>query len=298
MESLYVFLLRWDIPIFFIATISLIVGIVRLFQARYVMQRAMFSLEREYARNTRQSGTSLFFVSAVAIAGLWYVNQFVAPTLPPELLMVPTATLDPLETPFASPSPAAPATETIEARRGTPVLVPTATLDPVFLDEPPETPTPDDAPRPPTRAPVQAFIPEGGGCTPGINISNPRPDSVQNGTVNFIGTATHPEFEFYGLELAGPGTGEDWINILGGGVFDPVENDVLGTVNLNALEEGDYRVRLTVFGGGAEEEGRCQIPIVIGIAAEEESENSFPDEIPIQTPAPPTETPLDTEADG
>lgn len=298
MESLYVFLLRWDIPIFFIATISLIVGIVRLFQARYVLQRAMFSLEREYARNTRQSGASLFLVSAVAIGGLWYVNQFVAPTLPPELLMVPTATLDPLETPFASPSPLAPATEAVAVRRGTPVLVPTVTLDPAFLDEPPETPTPDDAPRPPTRAPVQAFIPEGGGCTPGINISDPRPDSVQNGTVNFIGTATHPEFEFYGLELAGPGTGEEWVNILGTGIFETVENDVLGVVDLNVLEEGDYRVRLTIFGGGAEEKGSCQISIEIGVVAEEESGNSFPEDIPIQTPVPPTEIPAETGQDG
>ncbi|MEM8861414.1 MAG: hypothetical protein AAGD96_24075 [Chloroflexota bacterium] len=283
MESLYVFLLRWDIPIFFIATISLIVAIVRLFQARYVMRRAMFSLEREYARNTRQSGASLFVVSALAIGGLWYVNQFVAPTLPPELLMVPTATLDPLETPFASPSPLLPSTEEPAARRGTPVLVATATLDPIISGIPVDTPIPDDAPRPPTRAASQAFIPEGGGCTPGINISDPRPDTVLNGTVNFVGTATHPAFEFYGIELSGPGTGEEWVNLLGGGIFEPVENDVLATANLDPLEEGDYRVRLTIFGGDAEQQGRCQISIAIGVV-EEESENDFPDDIPIITP--------------
>ena len=111
MEGIYVFLLRWDIPILFIATLSLIVGLVKLFQARSILRKAMFSLERDYGRETRQNGSALFISSIIVIGLLVYVNRFIAPTLPQELLFLPTPTLDPLKTPFASPSPESPATE-------------------------------------------------------------------------------------------------------------------------------------------------------------------------------------------
>ena len=266
MEGIYVFLLRWDIPIFFIATISLIVGVVRIAQARYVLQRAMFTLERDFARETRSSGLSLLIISVIAIAILWYVNQIVAPSLPPELLAIPTATPDPLETPFASPSPLPPTAEAIQQiNRQTPDFVATATLDPIITGA---TATPTqiggDVLRP-SDGTAEPFIPEGGGCTPGIHINSPRPETIQTGTIDFIGTATHPSFAFYGLEVAGPGTGNEWINILGGGVFEQVENDVLGVVDLSRLESGLYDVRLTVFGGGATPEGRCQIEIFVNV---------------------------------
>ncbi|MFK7803534.1 MAG: hypothetical protein AB8G95_18000 [Anaerolineae bacterium] len=272
MEGIYVFLLRWDIPIFFIATISLLVGLVRLGQARYVMQRAMFSLERDYARETRSNGFALLFSSLVAISILWFVNQIVAPTLPPELLAIPTATPNPLETPFASPSPLAPTERAIlQISQGTPIFVATATLDPIISGIPIETPEPaelqgeDGELRPPTREVAELFIPDGGGCTPGINISSPRPATVQTDTVAFIGTATSRTFAFYGLEISGPSTSNEWINLLGGGNFEQVENDVLGSADLSRLENGEYEVRLSIFGDGAEAEGRCQISIFVGL---------------------------------
>lgn len=273
MEGIYVFLLRWDIPIFFIATISLLVGLVRLGQARYVMQRAMFSLERDYARETRTNGFALLFSSLVAISILWFVNQVVAPTLPAELLAIPTATPNPLETPFASPSPVAPTREAIQQiSQETPVFVATATLDPIISGLPAEVLEPaglegeDGVVRPPTREVTELFIPEGGGCTPGINISSPRPDTIQTDTVNFVGTATSRTFAFYGLELSGPSTNNDWINLLGGGgTFEQVENNILGSADLSRLESGRYEIRLSVFGDGAEAEGRCQISILVGL---------------------------------
>ena len=89
----------------FISTLSLIVGLVKLIQARSILRKAMFSLERDYGRETRQNGSALFFSSLIVIGILWYVNAFVAPTLPQELLFLPTPTIDPLKTPLASPSP-------------------------------------------------------------------------------------------------------------------------------------------------------------------------------------------------
>ena len=266
MEGIYVFLLRWDIPILFIATISLIVGLVKLLQARSLMRRAMFSLERDYGRETRQNGSALVIFAVCTIGLLWYINQIVAPTLPDDLLFQPTPTLDPLKTPFASPSPEAPPTEVIERiNRGSAELVATATLNPTVSGIEPEELF-EEPPRPPTREPVDVFIPDGGGCTPAVNISSPRPESVQTGTTNFIGTATDPRFAFYGLELNGPGTGNSWVNMLDSGNFNTVENDILGSADLSQLEQGNYNVRLSIFDTDVEVIGRCQISIVIGIA--------------------------------
>lgn len=268
MEGIYVFLLRWDIPILFIATISLIVGLVKLIQARSLMRRAMFSLERDYGRETRQNGSALVIFAVCTIGLLWYINQIVAPTLPDDLLFLPTPTLDPLKTPFASPSPEAPPTEIIERiNRDSAELVATATLNPIISGIEPETAeVPEEVFRPPTREPVDVFIPDGGGCTPAVNISSPRPESTQTGTTSFIGTATAPQFAFYGLELSGPGTGNSWINLLDSGNFNKVENDLLGSADLSQLEQGSYNVRLSIFDTDVEVIGRCQISIVIGIA--------------------------------
>ncbi|MFT5193470.1 MAG: hypothetical protein ACI9EW_001464 [Cellvibrionaceae bacterium] len=264
MEGIYVFLLRWDIPIFFIATISLLVALVRLMQARYVMQRAMFTLERDFAKERRASGFALLFTALIAISILWYVNQVVAPKLSPELLFLPTVTPDPLETPFASPSPMAPTEAPVQRiDQQTPVFVATATLDPIISGITAEVPTPDDVIQTPTRSFTDAFIPEGGGCTPGVNINSPRPDTTQTGTLSFYGTATDRNFAFYGLEISGPGTGSEWINLLSGGNFEQVQNNLLGSVDLSQLENGRYEVRLSVFADGAEPIARCQIGIFI-----------------------------------
>lgn len=269
MEAVYVFLLRWDIPILFIATISLIVGLVKLVQARMIMRRAMFSLERDYGREQRQNGTALFFFALISIGILWYVNQIVAPSLPPDLLFAPTATLDPLKTPFASPSPDGAVTQQVTQRVRNETLAElaaTVTLNPAFDDS---TAVVDDTLnagleiQTPTQPP-DVFIPVGGGCTPAVNISSPRPESTQTGVVEFIGTATNPNFAFYGLELKGPGTGNQWINLLAGGGFETIENGSLGVVDLGELEEGAYTVRLSIFGTEAEAISRCEINIFIG----------------------------------
>ncbi len=268
MEGIYVFLLRWDIPILFIATISLIVGLIKLFQARSVLRRAMFSLERDYGREQRQNGSALTFFAIITIGLLWYVNQIVAPTLPQELLFLPTPTIDPLKTPLASPSPESPVTEVITRINRDNILgdlVATATLDPNVAGN---TPVADDILdanieiQTPTRPP-EIFIPDGGGCTPAVNISSPRPESTQGGQVEFIGSASDPNFAFFELQINGPGTGNEWTNLVAPENFEIIENSTLGTADLSQLGSGPYRLRLSIYGTDTQPISQCQISIFI-----------------------------------
>ena len=203
------------------------------------------------------------FVSFTAVAVVIYVNVQIAPALPPELLQAPTATPDIFSTPLASPTPIG--GEVVEAEgtprpRVTPDLVATATLPPDVLEalerQSPATPISnlDDEART-----ASQFIPEGGGCNPSINISEPRADSTVFGTIEFKGSANTEDFGAYLLELRGSGTGGDWIDILGSRVFDRIENDVLGAINLATLENGPYEARLTVFDLAGDASGRCTI---------------------------------------
>ncbi len=291
MEGIYVFLLRWDIPILFIATLSLIVGLVKLIQARSILRRAMFSLERDYGRETRQNGSALTLFAVVSIGVLWYVNQIVAPTLPQELLFLPTPTIDPLKTPLASPSPESPVTEVITRINRENVLgelVATATLDPNIFGN---TPVAEDFLDPnieiqtPTR-PAEIFIPDGGGCTPAVNISSPRPESTQGGQIEFVGSASDPDFAFYELQINGPGTGNEWTNLVAPENFEIIENSTLGSADLSQLANGPYRLRLSVYGSDTQPISRCQISIFIG-SIEQPTE---------QPTAEPTEQPTEPES--
>lgn len=299
MEGIYVFLLRWDIPILFIATLSLIVGLVKLFQARSILRRAMFSLERDYGRETRQNGSALTLFAVVSIGVLWYVNQIVAPTLPQELLFLPTPTIDPLKTPLASPSPESPVTEVITRIDRETVLgelVATATLDPNIFGN---TPVADELLElnieieTPTR-PAEIFIPDGGGCTPAVNISSPRPESTQGGQIRFVGSASDPDFAFFELQLNGPGTGNEWTNLIPPESLEVSGNSTLGTADLSQLTNGPYRLRLSVYGSDTQPIRRCEISIFIG-SVEQPSEE--PTEQPDEQPAvQPTEQATEPES--
>jgi hypothetical protein len=59
------------------------------------------------------------------------------------------------------------------------------------------------------------------------------------------GTASHPDFQFYRLQVSGGGTGgEEFVTLE---VYNsPVTNGQLGTVPSDAFVPGDYWLRLTV----------------------------------------------------
>ena len=260
MDAVYVFFIEWDIPIYFLGTIGLLLSAIQFVRAQSILRRAMFSLEMETGREIRTNASLVVFVCVVAMGVVGYVNVQIAPTLPAELLDAPTPTPDIFSTPLASPTSLGGAREPegTQRPRVTPDLVATATLPAGVLDVLDTQVTPVVSTISPDRT-SGGFIPEGGGCNPAVNISEPRPDSTVFGTIEFVGTASDDSFGAYLLELSGAGTGGGWVDILGGRVFDRVENDVLGAINLSTLQNGPYEARLTLFDLSGDVSGRCNI---------------------------------------
>lgn len=267
MEQLYVFLIEWDIPIYFVGGLVWLISLYQFWQANRRVQRSVFSLERERAQQARGNAL-LFLTAATAVVGLvLYVNLSIAPSLPPELLRPPTPTPNVFATPLSSPTPLGGNDVLGTPRpRVTPNLVPTVTLLPGLATAPPATPLPPEGEggsvevAPPGQPPVA--IPEGGGCTPAVNIAQPAANTAVFGTVEFIGTASGAQFGFYRLELRGETTGNAWATLLDD-TFTAVENGTLGAANLGNLPNGEYEVRLSVLSASNQPVGQCTIRLVV-----------------------------------
>lgn len=272
MNEIYVLLVRWDIPIYFISAVGIIVSLYQLYRARYILRRAMFTLERETGERIRNSASLSLLIFTAAVGAVIYVNLRVAPSLPPELLRAPSPTLDLFSTPLSSPTPLNPNQQDATPRpRTTPNLVPTVTLagNVVVPEAPPallptSTPELTDGSGPEIiTGGGDGFIPAGGGCNPAVSISQPRPNATILGTTEFYGTATNPNFGFYLLEIRGEATGNQWVNILGDNMITQVSNGLLGAVNVGTLPNDIYEVRLSVLDNTGQQTGQCVITLVI-----------------------------------
>ena len=124
--------IRDSVWIYILSAFGLVWYIGELIRAQRALGRAMFNLERETATRLRNHALSfvLFFVAIVGI--VYYVNRFVAPDLPEEVLSPMTPTPDIFATPLSSPTPLV--TPLVEGDISiAPVLAPTATLPGVCL---------------------------------------------------------------------------------------------------------------------------------------------------------------------
>ena len=80
---------------------------------------------------------------------------------------------------------------------------------------------------------------------PSWTITQPAAGTVLRGTFAVYGTAAHPQFSFYRLQISGSGTNDADFATLE--VYQtPVINGELGTINTAAFAPGDYWLRLTV----------------------------------------------------
>jgi LysM repeat protein len=95
---------------------------------------------------------------------------------------------------------------------------------------------------------------------PAFTITQPVPGTVLRGTFAVYGTATHPDFQFYRLQISGGGT--DDANFATLQVYSvPVANGELGTVNPAAFAPGDYWLRLTVVDNTGNYPPQCAVRV-------------------------------------
>lgn len=77
-------------------------------------------------------------------------------------------------------------------------------------------------------------------------ISDPPSNDVVQGTIQIIGSADHPSFQFYVVDLAPePNTGDQW-NTIGATHDTPVINGLLETWDTTLVPDGSYTIRLRV----------------------------------------------------
>lgn len=264
MSQLYVAIILWDIPIYFICGVGLLFALVQLGRARRILRTAMFGLEREQGQALRNRSLSFIGLFGLVLGAVLYVNLQIAPSLPAELLRPPTPTPDLFATPFSSPTPLGEQVNNATRPSDPLQFAPTATLGanvavPVVVAGTAEaTATPSLI-----TGGGDGFIPAGGGCTPAVSISQPRPGTAIFGTVEFYGTATDPDFAQYLVEIRGEATSNAWVNVFGSDTVIPVSNGLLGAINLSSLTNGDYEARLSVLDSTGTTTGQCVITIAI-----------------------------------
>lgn len=94
-----------------------------------------------------------------------------------------------------------------------------------------------------------------------FTISAPAPDTVLRGAFALYGTATHPDFQFYRLQISGNGPrDEEFLTLMTSST--QVYQGELGTVNTAAFVPGVYWLRLTVVDNTGNYPPQCMIRVI------------------------------------
>jgi hypothetical protein len=112
-------------------------------------------------------------------------------------------------------------------------------------------------------------------------ITSPRPNAEVRGSVEIVGSARLPEFEFYKLQYASSATPDLWIDI-GDVQRQERTNASLGIWHTSALPDGAYYLRLVVV----KKDGNYQQtdPLRLNVANAEPAPTPTPEESPTPTP--------------
>ena len=238
MNDIYLFIIRNDIWIYIVCIFGLFWYATQFYQAREMLRRAMFGLEKERGKAIRNTAVFALVSFTAVISFVYYVNIEVAPTLPAELLKPPTPTPNIFATPLSSPTPVG-----TTAPTATIALVPTVTLPGQSAPFPGDsgetlsdsaTATPD----------IPIITTPTISCIPQLTITAPRDGTAVSGLITFTGTANTPNCQLYKLEANGPQTNGQWAS-LSNEVNQPVIEGFLGQANLQGWANGPYLVRLT-----------------------------------------------------
>lgn len=259
MEAVYVFLIRNDVWIYILCAFGLFWYLSELFRAQAILRQAMFNLEREGGQSKRN--TALFFITLFFfVAGLvYYVNSYIAPTLPAAVLRQPTPTPDPFSGPVIRPTPQPLPGDDIPQLP--PPIAPTVTLP--SGSSPAQPDSPDDGPAPPPPLLDEPTPTPFVGCTLMLRIDDPPDGAILDGPITFFGTANTDNFGYYELEANGPETGGTWANLLGRRIDVSVVDGFLGNVDLRDWQSGPYLVRLATYDAIGAQTGVCVIQITL-----------------------------------
>jgi len=208
-------------------------------------ENTVFTIEKEIAAHREgraMSGVGVVLGIAVVITGIKY---YVVPTIDVAKIVSPTPTL----------TIPVPTTAVVIATR-TPTPVPVAT-----------TPSPDVSPTPsPTEgAPATDTPPPppAPACAdPNVCITSPGMGATVSGMVAIVGTADHPQFDFYKIESAQGEQPGGW-HTISEVHRTPVHGGLLEQLNTAALPNGVNWIRLVVVDKTGNFPPPCEVRIIV-----------------------------------
>jgi hypothetical protein len=214
------------------------------FLARRERRYAVFSLEREAAMN-RTYGAWTVAIALLVVMGLVYLTSTVV-----------LEAVKPLTGEIMTPTPIV-----VTPSRSTPTLpVPEATP----TDVPTPRPRPTLRPQPTVAVTVSPAAPavQAPRCGDArAAILSPGIGAAVSGMVPIVGTATHPQFQYYKLEYGAGPNPSVWSYFDGGD--RAMQGGRLGTLNASALAPGTYAIRVVVVDKTVNFVEPCQTVVVI-----------------------------------
>ena len=223
MEALFRFLSAYEIPIYLVLGLGLIITFRWLWQAFRELQDAIYGLEKQIAVRHFSTTIAVIVVIFLLAMGELYITSFLVPGLPSSTF-ISTPTVDILST-LSPNSEVVPTNEALSA--GLEISM-----------------TPEVA---------SNLV----GCTPGeIIISSPAPGDNVNGIVDLFGTVKVQDMGFYKFEFT-QADRDNWATFYAGRVTEG--NDPIGVWDTSQLVSGDYQVRLVVTDNQGNEFPPCVI---------------------------------------
>lgn len=221
--------------------------------ARQESKNTTFTIEREVAIHREGRAMTGIGIMLGIIVFLTATKFYIVPSVDLAALMPPTPTNTlPIPTVW-EPTPTLTPVSTPEPVGAQPL--PTAVSQPTIAPtQPPVTPT--EAAPPPTEPPARPAA-----CgDPNVSIVSPGMDATVSGVVAIIGTATHPQFQFYKVEYASGDEPGAW-SVIGDVRRSPVVNGQLATMDTRILPNGTAWFRLTVVDQTGNYPNPCRVRV-------------------------------------
>lgn len=207
MSSILRFLERYEIFIYLIGGLVILIAGRKTYQSWREWSRSIFGLEKEHSQQKFNSALTILVFSVLLVIGLFVVNTFITPTVP-GVQVLPTPTIDLTQ----QPSTFTPAPTVVITGEG---FIPT----------------------------IASYFSRG--CIPDqIDWTDPRNGDTINGRVELKGTVNIQNLGFYKYEYS-PSGSETWTTIAAGNAV--IQNEPLGgSWDTRSLVPGEYELRLVV----------------------------------------------------
>jgi len=225
MDELIRFVVNYEVGIYIVLGVVLLINLQRLLSAWMSLRKANFGLEREVAqKGIRSAFTFIFLVSLFGLSNFILVS--VASIRYPFTAQIATPTIDLLstQTPFAGEGVDSNVTPQVSQQTQTAIAVT--------------------------------------GCIPDqLEWIDPQPGDEISGSIDLIGTVDLPNLGFYKYEYRYQGD-EIWTPISAGN--KPVVEEALGGIwNTEQLQPGNYFLRLVVSDNANNLIKPCEIEVKI-----------------------------------